>query len=175
MPRGWWMRVVVVCLLAAALYALLLVPESPPPLVQGAGQEAFVWKRDAFWSELEAQFVRARAAGAGTLAVPITESLARISSQLDLLAAADLPAHAPVFEALESRFFQLGPMVAASPEHLPDFVQALGRMRGLVKLQSGRWSMEERGVRERLYQLLYGGRAATEEAMLQAPPDKVPP
>ena len=108
------MRVVVVGLLAAAaLYALLLIPEASPPSVQGAGKEAFVWNRDAFWSELEAQFVRAKSAGAGTLAAPISESLARIPCQLDLVAAADLPANAPVFEALEAGFFQLGPMVAA--------------------------------------------------------------
>ena len=131
------MRVVVVCLLAAAaLYALLLIPESSPPPVQGAGKEAFVWNRDTFWSELEAQFVRAKSAGAGSLTAPINESLARISYQLDLLAAADFPASAPVFETLEASFFQLGPMVAASPDHLPEFVQAFGRMRSLVKQQS---------------------------------------
>lgn len=173
MPR---VRVVVWLPAAAALYVLLSIPEArPPPVVQGAGGEAFVWNRDAFWSELEAQFVRVKSAGAGTLSAPINESLARISYQLDLLATADFPANAPVFETLEASFYQLGPMVAASPDHLPDFVQAFGRMRSLVKQQSGHWPMEARETRERLYRLLYGGRAATEEAMLQAPRDSVLP
>ena len=143
--------------------------------VQGAGNKAFVWNRDAFWSELEAQFVRARSGGAGTLTDPINESLATISHELDLLAAAEFPADAPLFETLEANFFQLGPMVAASPDHLPDYLQAFGRMRRLVKQQSRHWPMEMRETRERLYRLLYGGRAAAEEAMLQAPQDKVPP
>jgi len=170
------MHGVVVCLLAAgALYALLLIPEPSPLPAQGAGKEAFVWNRDTFWSELEAQFVRARSGEAGTLTAPIDESLARISDQLDRLAAADFPAKAPVFETLEAEFFQLGPMVAASPDHLPEFVQAFGRMRSRVKQQSGCWPMEPRKTRERLYRPPYGGRAATEEAMLQAPTGRVAP
>jgi Permuted papain-like amidase enzyme, YaeF/YiiX, C92 family len=170
------MRVIVMSLLAAAaLDATQLIPESSPTAGRGAGKGAFVWNRDAFWSELEAQFVHAKSAGAGTLTAPINESLAGISHQLDLLATADFPANAPVFETLEASFFQLGPMVAASPDRLPDFVQAFGRMRSLVKQQSGHWPMEARETRERLYRLLYGGRAAIEEAMLQAPRDRVPP
>ena len=105
MPRVRSMRVVVVCLLAAeALHAGRLISESSPSSEQGAGKGAFVWNRDAFWSELEAQFVHAKSAGAETLNAPITESLARISHQLDLLAAADFPANAPVFETLEASF-----------------------------------------------------------------------
>ena len=66
-------------------------------------------------------------------------------------------------------------MVAARPDRLPDFVQAFGRMRSLIKQQSGHWPIEAREIRERLYRLLYGGRAAPEEAMLQAPRDSVRP
>jgi hypothetical protein len=167
--------VVVGLLAAAAMSAAPSIPESSLTSGQGAGQAAFVWNRDAFWSQLEAQFLRAKSAGAGTLDAPINESLAGISRQLDLLAAAEFPANAPVFDTLEAGFFQLGPMVAASPDHLPDFVQAFSRMRSLVKQQSSHWPMEARETRERLYRLLYGGRAATEEAMLQAPRDRVPP
>jgi len=142
---------------------------------QGAGNRPFVWNRDAFWSELEAQFVRARSAAPGTLTEPINASLAAISHELDLLAAANFPADAPLFETLEANFLQLGPMVAASPDQLPDYLQAFGRMRRLVKQQSRHWPMEARETRERLYRLLYGSRAATEEAMLQAPRDRIPP
>jgi hypothetical protein len=175
-PRVHWTRVVAGCLLAtAALYALLLIPESSPPPMKGAGREAFIWNRDAFWSELEAQFVRAKSAGAGTLTGPINESLDKLQHHLDSLVAADFPANAPVWGELETSFFQLAPMVAAEPDHLVGFLQAFGRMRGLVKRQSEHWPMEARETRERLYRLLYGGRAAIEEAMLQAPRDRVLP
>jgi len=136
--------VVVGLLAAAAMSAAPSIPESSLASGQGAGQAAFVWNRDAFWSQLEAQFLRAKSAGAGTLDAPINEALAGISRQLDLLAAAEFPANAPVFDTLEAGFFQLGPMVAASPDHLPDFVQAFSRMRSLVKQQSSHWPMEAR-------------------------------
>jgi hypothetical protein len=50
------------CVLAlACLYLLLLISEATPPAPKGAGQQAFAWKRDAFWSELESKFREARA------------------------------------------------------------------------------------------------------------------
>lgn len=175
MHRVRWGRVAVPCLLAgASLYALLLIPDPPPPPVHGAGQAPFVWNRDAFWSELEAQFVRAKAADRAALAAPIDESRAAIEHRLDALATTDFPVSAPVFEALETDFFRLAPMVAASPDHLPGFLHTFVRMRSLVKRQSEHWPMEARETRVRLYRLLYGGRAAIEEAMLQAPQGQLP-
>ena len=142
---------------------------------QGPDREAFVWNRDAFWSELERQFVQARSAGAGARSAAIDESLSGVGRQLDLLETRDFPVDAPVFAALEAGFFQAGPLVAATPDRLPDFLRAYGRMRRLVKRQSAHWPPAARATRERLYRLLYGGRAATEEAMLQAPRDRWPP
>jgi hypothetical protein len=48
-------------------------------------------------------------------------------------------------------------------------------MRSAVKDQSLRWDMSEPVVRRRLYRLLYGGRAAAEEVLLQMPQSAVPP
>jgi hypothetical protein len=173
--RVRWGRVVVLCLLTgASLYALLLIPDPGPPPVQGAGQAPFIWNRDAYWSELETQFVRAKAVDRAALAAPIDESRAAIERRLDTLATTDFPVSAPVFETLEADFFRLAPMVAASPDHLPEFLHTFVRMRSLVKRQSEHWPVEARETRVRLYRLLYGGRAAIEEAMLQAPRGQLP-
>jgi hypothetical protein len=47
----------------------------------------------------------------------------------------------------------------------------------LLKKQSENWDLNDRASRDRLYRLMYGGRAALEEVMLQAPagscPDKM--
>jgi hypothetical protein len=170
-----WGWVAVFCLLAGALfYALLLIPDAPPPPVQGAGQEPFVWNHDAYWHELEAQFVHAKSADRAALAAPIAELQAAIERRLDALGTADLPVSAPVFDALEADFFRLAPMVAASPDHLPGFLHTFVRMRSLVKRRSEHWPVEARETRVRLYRLIYGGRAAIEEAMLQAPRDQLP-
>ena len=165
-----WFRVVVRCLLAVvALYLLLLMPEPSPSTPNGAGKQAFVWQRDAFWAALEREFQQARALGCDGLATPIADSLNEIQRQLDLLAATNLPPGATVFGSLETNFFQLAPRVAACPERLPEFLQVFARMRSLVKRQSEHWPMDSAETRDRLYRSLYGGRAAAEEAMLQSP------
>jgi hypothetical protein len=164
-----------VLLALACFYLLLLIPEPRPPMPKGAGKESFRWQRDAFWTELEAQFQQMRAQDCAKLAASINHSLAEIQRQLDAVTAARLPPDAPVFDALETNLFQLAPMLGACPERLPEFLQAFARMRGVVKRQSESWAMDSREARERLYRSLYGGRAAVEEVMLQAPRDRVQP
>jgi len=161
-------------LAVVALYFLLLIPEPELPTPEGAGKQAFLWQRDAFWAELEREFQQARAVGCDGLATPIVDSLNEIQRQLDWLATTNLPAGAAVFGSLETNFFQLAPKVAACPDRLPAFLQMFARMRGLVKRQSEHWAMDSPEARDRLYCSLYGGRAAAEEAMLQSPPEKLP-
>jgi hypothetical protein len=174
-PFARWLRAVRDLLLGlAGLYLLLLVPEPAPPVPQGAGRQAFRWGRDAFWADLEAQFQQARTQGCGPLADPIHQSLGRIQHALAAIATTNLPPDAPPFDALETDFFQLAPLVAACPERLPEFMQVFAQMRGVVKRQSESWAMTSPAARERLYRALYGGRAALEEAMLQVPPAKLP-
>ena len=163
-----------VLLALAVLYLLLLIPEPQPPTPKGAGKESFRWQRDAFWAGLEKQFQQMRGQGCEKLAAPINDSLAEIQRNLDALSAAKLAPDAPVFDSLETNFFQLAPRMGACPERLPEFLQAFARMRRAVKRQSESWPMDATAARERLYRSLYGGRAAVEEAMLQAR-EKFPP
>ena len=158
-----------------ALYLLLLIPEPSRPTPKGAGKQAFLWQRDAFWAALEREFQQARFLGCNGLAAPIAGSLNEIQRQLDLLAATNLPPGATLFGSLEINFFLLAPRVAACPERLPEFLQAFTRMRSLVKRQSEHWPMDSPETRDRLYRSLYGGRAGIEAAMLQSPPEKLPP
>jgi hypothetical protein len=170
-----WRRIVGGSLLAlAALYLLLLIPESPSPAASLAGGRAFVWNQAAFWRELETQFLQARAFDGDTLAGSLAGSFNEIRQTLDAIAATNLPPAAPGFDTLETNFFRLAPLVAACPDRLPDLLKVYARMRSVVKRQSERWSMDGRVTQERLYRLLYGGRAAVEEAMLQAPRDQAP-
>jgi len=157
------------------LYFVLLIPEPRPHAVKGAGRAAFAWQRDAFWAGLEKQFQQMRTHGCEGLAAPINKSLAEIQSLLNSTAMTNLPPNAFVFDLLETNFFQLAPMIAACPERLADFLPAFARMRSLVKRQSEHWAMDSTEARARLYRSLYGGRAAVEEAMLQAPHEKLQP
>ena len=155
--------------LLVLLYLIHLIPERESPHPVGAGRTQFQWRRDAYWQQLESQFEQQQSAGCGGVAHSIQESLARLQAELDWLASTNLPPEAAEFGLLETNFFQVAPLVAACPECLPDYLAAFSRMRSWVKRQSEHWSMTSSVARERLYRLIYGGRAAVEEVMLQAP------
>jgi hypothetical protein len=156
------------------LGGLLLVPEWPPPKAEGAGQKPFAWQRDAFWSGLETNFLRAKLEGCDTQAVLIHDAFAGMQRHLDILLAMNVQPNAPMLDVLENDLFGLAPLVAACPDRLPDFMSVFARLRNQVKRQSERWDVAAPEPRERLYRLLYGGRAAVEEAMLQAAPGLCP-
>jgi hypothetical protein len=168
----WTWRAVLVFV---AWYLIHLVPEPVPAAPAGAGKSAFRWEREAFWQQLENQFVLQRAAGCEKLDAAIEASLTNLNAQLDFLAQTNLPPTAEAFDTLETSFFQLAPLIGACPSKLPGYLSAFTRMRGLVKQQSEQWSMDSSLARERLYRSLYGGRAAIEEVMLQAPRAEIKP
>ena len=152
------------------LYGLLLIPDAepvpPPPATRGP----FAWNQDARWKTLEARFAAARGGDRdGVLA-----GLARGAALVSRLAGPPLDADDPVLDEVEEAVFSLGPRVAASPADLPAYVSLASSMRDAVKDQSIRWDMGAPSTRHRLYRLLYGGRAAVEEALSQAPAGTVP-
>jgi len=165
-PRRWLVRGV---LGLACLYLLLLIPDGAPPAPNGAGKQAFAWKRDAFWSELESKFRDARTLGSAERLKRFDQSIEQLHRAFDPLTATNLPPSAPLFDELENRFFQLAPIAAVCPERLPEFTSTAARMCQFIKRQSARWQMDSAESRTRIYRLLYGGRAAVEEAMLQSP------
>ena len=91
-----------------------------------------------------------------------------------LLSASQFGPDAAIFAELENNIFGLGTMVAACPGRLKDYIDLVTRTRSLLKRQSESWDMNDRAARDRLYRLIYGGRAALEEVMLQAPAGSYP-
>ncbi len=156
------------------LYLLLLIPAADPPTPETASQGAFLWNRDQFWKSLETQFQEARGVGCEALDGRVDGSLARAGQLVEAMTQESLEPADPKFDSLEDEIFRLAPMIAACPEHLPDYIALFTRTREMTKAQSVRWDMESPAARQRLYRLLYGGRAAVEEAMLQAPAGAVP-
>lgn len=150
------------------LYALLLIPEPTPPRPQGAGRQAFRWNRDGFWQELETKFRAARAWNAEERTARFDAAWAEVQAALVAIAETNLPPDAPAFDQVEARFFAITPIAAVCPERLPDMLSAAARLRQLVKAQSQQWP-DVPEARQRLYRLLYGSRAAVEEALLQSP------
>lgn len=156
----------------ALLVAALCVPGSDPVVPPPANAKPFVWDQDARWDALAREFEAARAAGCGTLRPRIAQRLARIE-QLTLLVADASPTD-PALDALLDGVFEASVDVAACPAELPPFAERVAALRTAVKRRSRTWDVADPEVRARLYRLLYGGRAALEEALLQAPAGTVP-
>src|SRR5689334_16937221 len=131
--RRWLSRGVLVLV---CLYLLLLIPDARPPTPKGAGQQAFAWKRDAFWSELESKFREARKLDSVERLARFDQSREQLHRVLDLLATTNLSPSAPLFDELENRFFQLAPIAAICPERLSEFTSVAARMSLLIKRQS---------------------------------------
>jgi hypothetical protein len=158
---------------ALALLALLVpAPETPP--VRPAPGRPFAWHQDERWRSLEASFRRARATGCSSLANAIAEGLEAGRRQLETVRSRPLPPESPELREVERTVFELGPMVAACPARISEYVELVSALRSAVKARSRDWEMGSPATRDVLYRLLYGGRAAVEEAMLQAPPGSLP-
>jgi hypothetical protein len=157
------------------LYVLFLYPENEPTLPHPLHQRVFVWNQDARWDELEAQFVALRPLGCQELEDRLNDGFGRTKELIDRVIGVPVDPTAPVFDDLEKTLFSLAPMVGACPDRSPEYLGMVAWMRSAVKDQSLRWDMNEPVVRKRMYRLLYGGRAAAEEVLLQMPPSAVPP
>lgn len=139
----------------------------------GAGRLPFAWDRDALWQELEKRFDEARGEGCESWEETVAASLEALEREVgDLRSRLPDPAD-PRLSGLEAGFFDLAPLVAACPRRAGDFVALYGRLRTVVKEASRHWDLDTKRVRDRLYRLLYGGRMAVEEVLLQQPRDSL--
>lgn len=175
MRHSRFSRRLLICLgLLILLYAVLLIPATPPDAPAPGAQDAFVWNQDDYWELLEQRFNLARQPGCDSVAPTIDRKFARLDSLLQLVADSTLTPGAPQFDTLESSFFEQGVLIAACPDRLRQYLAAFGRLRHAVKQQSIAWNIDSPEVQDRLYRLLYGGRTAVEEAMLQSTDKSIP-
>lgn len=170
--RGRVRRSAATGFVAVALCGLLLIPApaSPPP--GPATERPFEWNQDDLWLTLEQRFRDASALGCERLREPIDARIRRGDRLLAEFATRSIGPEASILDSIEYNTFQLAPLIAGCIHRLPEYVSLVTRMRSVVKRQSERWDMNV--SKDRLYQLLWGGRAALEEVMLQAPPEAVP-
>lgn len=158
------------------LYLLLLIPDPAKrvPVVTG-GKTPFAWNRDAQWSQMEERFRNARRmdTAARSEAIRLQESIAQ--QDLILLESGNPGPADSSWKKMENDFFQLASLVAADPAYTKRLLDYYNRVRALVKKRSRDWNIGDPAVRNTIYMLLYGMRAATEEILLQADPQNYSP
>jgi len=150
------------------LYFILLIPEENISITKRAQNQPFIWNQDSLWFALETRFIKARQSGCDQLSVSINESLLSIHNLLDTISSHPLQPDDRQFFVLEDAMFRLAPLLSACQHRLTDYIELFSRLRYIVKSQSLGWNMNNVAARQTIYPLIYGGRAAVEEAMLQA-------
>jgi hypothetical protein len=158
------MLLALVCL---ALAALLFLPERTPPAPKGAGRREFVWNQASYWAALQQEFAQARKSDPAALSPRIDDLLASGHRLADALDGHDATPADSRFFALETNLFQLAPLVGACPAKTAEYVSLANRVRRVAKQSAATWDMNSDAARIRLYRLIFGGRMAVEEVLLQ--------
>jgi hypothetical protein len=155
---------------SALAFAVLSIPspQAHAPSIASTG-EGFAWNRDGLWRDLENRYAAQGSRGCSQDEHLFSDQLPAITAAIKNLEQGPVPPTAVAFDRLEGAFFAAGPAVARCPDAQAEYAQAYARLRDAVKRQSSRWDMTDGTSRERLYRVLYGGRAAVEEVMLQQP------
>lgn len=178
--RGKNYRLILLALGSIAMsYLVLLIPESEAPIEAAVANpvqsQPFAWKQDAFWRALETEFLEARSRGCIETQQRIDTHFTQAQRSIQHLVCGTVAPDDSLFRHLEMLIFQMAPWIAACPSQLIAFSDMVMNMRLEMKRQSIHWDMTDSRARTTLYRLLYGGRAAIEEVLLQVPPqDSLP-
>ncbi|MBM2811371.1 MAG: hypothetical protein HW416_2130 [Chloroflexi bacterium] len=151
----------------AFAWLLLCIPAAQAPEPLNPHKKPFSWNQDPRWFALEARFREYRALGCDAIAARLDAALRRSHRLVDAMDARAWNPDAALFDSIEVNIFDLGPMIGTCPERLENYIHLVTRTRSAVKRQSQRWDVTAQSTRDRMYRLLFGGRAALEEVMLQ--------
>lgn len=156
------------------IYALLLIPEPETEIIQAGDKSPFVWNSDQFWSELEKRFTDTRHFGCDSISSTIEYKLTEFDSLVKILQNENVPPERTIYNSIEQKIFDLSVMLGACPDSLSNFINAFSYLRTALKNQSISWNMDNQLSRDRVYRILYGGRTAIEEIILQSPRIELP-
>ena len=153
------------------LYLVLLIPDfgDTKPIIKGSAKP-FTWAKDDLWKQLENDFVKAKQFTPYQLDSAIAFLKLKAAGSFFYASMNDIPATDSSLIAIENIFFALAPLIAVKPNELQWYVDYYNKVRNLIKLKSRQWDVNNSTVRNSIYSLLYGMRAAVEEVLLQSEP-----
>jgi len=152
------------------IYLFLLIPDAEDrKSFVDSSKTVFAWNRDEQWLQMEDLFRRAKQMQTDELDSIVSSHKKTAENELSLLASRNIISSSDSgWINIENNFFVLASLIAVQQEALPWFIDYYNRVRNLVKLQSQQWDINKTPVRDKLYTLLYGMRAALEEVLLQS-------
>jgi hypothetical protein len=164
--KNWGIKILSFLVICSGL---LMIPDfGEENHITKATEKPFVWNNDRLWNQLENDFREAKNMSPSKL-----DSLV-ISLKLDAVSRFSSIQNSPLAATdsnlfiIENTFFSLAPVIAVKPSELNWYISYYNQVRNWVKLQSQNWNMRQPAVRNKVYRLLYGMRAAVEEVLLQS-------
>jgi len=156
----------------AVASALLLRPAGPVPVPDIENPTPFRWDASALFASLEEEFLQARATSpeeARSRAEEIDRAGALVLEQVSQ--SEMLPTD--LLGALSEQQFAYAILGASHPSLLPSAEEFVLRARIAVMRAAVAWPVD-RSTHEALYRVIFGGRIAIEEALVQAGEDVLP-
>ncbi|PKL82671.1 MAG: hypothetical protein CVV24_08890 [Ignavibacteriae bacterium HGW-Ignavibacteriae-3] len=157
------------------LFVVLLIPAEPDYQPELAGSKQFLWNRDSLWNSLESLYVKNKTLSGSQLEESVKQSLGELEKDVLLIEKNPKLPGDGIFHRIENKLFSTAALIGASQNYIPVFTNLFSRIRNAVKKQSENWNMSDLTARQTLYKLIYGGRAAVEELILQADRNKISP
>jgi hypothetical protein len=159
----------------AVVYLLLLIPDTKQkPVDIKTGKTPFAWNKDEQFLQMEALFKQAKQMDKTLLDSLIAVNKLIAENDFSKLQSNKITAQDSAWIKAENNFFMLSSLIAVQQEQAGWLVDYYNRFRNLVKLQSEQWDINQQPIRNTVYALLYGMRAAVEEVLLQSKDSKFP-
>lgn len=150
------------------LYLLLLIPDRADNNITQAGTQPFVWNQDALWQQMETQFKNAKQLPPSELDAAIDSLKKTAEKNLQFIQHQLLPVTDSNYTAINNTVFNLASLIAAKPDEVVWLTNYYDSVRNTIKIQSQQWEVKDVAVKNAMYKLLYGMRAAVEEVLLQS-------
>jgi hypothetical protein len=155
----------------AAWLLILWMLQVPGALAESTGRQPFTWNQDLLWAGLEQRFVKARSHSCDELQAAVTAELDGLEGLIQQVVGRSLAPDDPLWDDVEARMLSAAPLLAACSDQTSRYIDAVHRLKQSVKIQAAAWPAHSTVVRQRLYRLIYGGRSAIEEILLQVQAD----
>lgn len=130
--------------------------------------DKFSWGYDPLFKRLETRFTEFRQLSADEAATEATRLFSRGEKILQHIAASGDNGPNDQLEKLVKLQFRIATLAAAHPSMLADARDFIRRSRITVSRAARSWPITEADIHELIYRVVYGGRAAIEEALVQA-------
>lgn len=148
------------------LYIVLLIPDSANTVINKSDGAPYLWNNEAALINLEKKFNDANKIEPKLLDSIITSYKIKLESQYEELKKIPFHVTDPDFFQPED-IFNIAALIAAEQKNTNWLIDYYNKVRLLINQRSTYYNLNEQKTKQRLYQLLYGMRAAIEEVLLQ--------